>query len=101
MASAEAHLQKELSSQKDALLDQMIAYGGEYRQSTLYGMQFLRGPLDLRDIKFTQLITVAQDFDVLMASQQQVKERCVMDSTFMAPSVNESEDSSEDIEQGV
>ena len=69
MLGTENCLQRELSSKKDALLDQMIACGGEYHQSTLYGMQLLWGLLDLRDVKFSQFIALPFNFDVLISSQ--------------------------------
>ena len=55
----------EMNKQQEDVLDKLFSAVDSYRRSALYGVQLLRGPLDLRAIDLGRLYTPPEGFNVL------------------------------------
>ena len=83
--------QGELKKQQEKIFNKLFAAVDSYRRSTLYGVQLLQGPLDLRPIDLGRLYTSPEEFNILLSSQQEVDARRLRDATLITLAAEEYE----------
>ena len=91
LGDLEARHQDELKKQQEEIFDNLFAIVDSYRCSTLYGVQLLRGPLDLWAVDLGHLYSSPKDFNVLCTSQQEMDAGRSRDAALITPVVEESE----------
>ena len=93
--------QDEMKKQQEEIFDKLFSAVDAYRRSALYGVQLLRGPLDLRAIDLGRVYTPPEGFNVLQPSRGEVEAGRARDGALITPPADESEGGGSGDEAGV